>query len=361
MKYTKPIWAFLTATLLMCSCIFLSGCQNASTKTEQTPPDETPDTSEDETPDTSDNTTVTPPTEDTTITEDTKEDPAADSEETKKNDIEELYPFEVGALDREVGFKEEIPIGEACEIDLNNDGLKDVVYLNVEESDTSPYGKRVESFSINGSDYKYTLFLSDQGIHIQNPDLDSYYITDLNISDSYKEIAILDHGANGIPLTYFIRYVGDGTYCLGNVHRFPSDEQFKINGDGSVDSALELKLLQRWSAPAVWLSGSDQLVSSNLTLRKADLFFPYEKQNVEKVTQIKDIKLYKTNDPKAETIDAKASETASVTFTKTDNEKWVYVKRDDNIEGWMYMENFETIISGTNKYNRRDVFLNLVY
>lgn len=282
-----------------------------------------------------------------------------DESQDEKQDTPSV--IEVGTLDKENGYMEEIPMGQSCLVDLNNDGHKDTIKYNAVTSSIADYGTTVESFVINNGDYRYTLYLSDQGIHIQDPDLVRYFITDINTRDSYKEVAILDHGANGIPYTYFIRFVGSGTYCLGYVPYFPDDENFKINGDGSVESAYDLKLLQNWQAPATWLSGSDQLLSSNLTMRKPDVFYPYEDQNDETVTLLKDLKLYESRSQSAKTVDLKASD-AAITFTQTDDEHWVYVKQeqDDGKEGWMYMEDKDTIVSGGKKYNRRDVFKNLL-
>lgn len=263
--------------------------------------------------------------------------------------------IEIGELNRDNGFMEMVPNGATCSVDLNNDGVRDVITYNAVTSGIEEYGKTVESFTINGGDYKYTLFLSDQGIHIQAPDLERYFITDINTRDSYKEIAILDHGANGIPYTYFIRFVGGGTYCLGYVPYFPDDECFRIKGDGSVESAYDLTLLPNWQASAVWISGSDQFVSSNLAMRKPELYYLYEEQYVDGLTQLKDLKLYATRSQKAKTVDAKASDSL-VTFTQTDDAHWVYVKRTDDVEGWLYMENKDTVVSDGKKYNFRDVF-----
>ena len=261
----------------------------------------------------------------------------------------------IGELNKDNGYLEMVPVGETCTVDLNNDGQMDVITYNATTSNIEEYGTAVESFTINSGDYKYTLYLSDQGIHIQDPDLDWYYITDINTRDSYKEIAILDHGANGIPYTYFIRYVGSGTYCLGYVPYFPEDDCFRIKGDGSVESAYDLKLLPNWQAPATWLSGSDQLLSSNLAMREPDLYYLYDEQYVDGLTQLKDLKIYPSRSLTSTAIDAKATD-ALVTFTQTDDEHWVYMKRDDEVEGWLYMEDKDTVVSGDTKYNIRDVF-----
>lgn len=280
------------------------------------------------------------------------------SGETEEPSKESDDAVEVGLLNADNGCMEEIAVGTTCRVDLNNDGRQDTITYNVVYSDIAEYGTKVETFTINDGDYKYTLYLSDQGIHIQDPDMDRYYITDINTRDSYKEIAILDHGANGIPLTYFIRFVGSGTYCLGYVPYFPDDENFKIKGDGSIESAYDLTLLTNWQAPAVWLSGSDQMLSSNLSMRTPDLFYPYEDQSPEAVTQLKDLKLYPQRDLKSTPVEAKAGD-SPVSFTQTDNKHWVYIKREDGVEGWIYMEDKDTIVSGSSKYNRRDVFKGL--
>lgn len=263
--------------------------------------------------------------------------------------------IEIEELNRDNGFMQIVPMGETCTVDLNNDGTKDVITYNATTSNIEEYGTTVESFTINGGDYKYTLYLSNQGIHIQDPDLDWYYITDINTRDSYKEIAILDHGANGIPYTYFIRFVGSGTYCLGYVPYFPDDFCFEIKGDGTIESAYDLELLPNYQASALWLSGSDQLLKSNLTMREPDLYYLYDDQYINDLIQLKDLQLYSSRSLTASTIEAKASDSA-VTFTQTDDEHWVYMKRADEVEGWLYMENKDTIVSGGVKYNRRDVF-----
>lgn len=284
---------------------------------------------------------------------------SSDAQADSDSEEADVKGIAVGTLDKDNGFLEAIPMGETCRIDLNNDGREDTITYKAVVSDIAEYGTTVETFAINGGDYKYTLYLSDQGIHIQDPDLTEYYITDINTRDSYKEIAILDHGANGTPYTYFIRFVGNGTYCLGYVPYFPDDEHFVIKGDGSVESAYDLTLLLNWQAPAVWLSGSDQMLSSNLKMRTPDVFYPYEDQNEDAFILLKDIEIYTSRDLKSTATTLKASDTA-VTFTQTDNEHWVYVKQDDEgAEGWMYMENKDTVVSGTNKYHWRDVFSSL--
>lgn len=263
--------------------------------------------------------------------------------------------IEIESLNKANGYMQIVPVGETCYVDLNNDGKKDLITYNATTSTIEEYGTAVDTFTINGGDYKYTLFLSDQGIHIQDPDLDWYYITDINTRDSYKEIAILDHGANGIPYTYFIRFVGNGTYCLGYVPYFPDDTCFEIKGDGTIESAYDLQLLPNWQASALWLSGSNQLLSSNLQMRDPDLYYLYEDQYVGGLTQLVDLQLYPSRSLSGTTIEAKASD-AAVTFTQTDDEHWVYMKRADEVEGWIYFENKDTIVSGGKKYNRRDVF-----
>lgn len=262
--------------------------------------------------------------------------------------------IEIEALNKDNDYMQIVPVGETCYVDLNNDGRKDLITYNATTSNIEEYGTAVDTFTINGGDYKYTLFLSDQGIHIQDPDLDWYYITDINTRDSYKEIAILDHGANGIPYTYFIRFVGSGTYCLGYVPYFPDDACFKIKGDGTIESAYDLTLLPNWQASAIWMSGSDQLITSNLKMREPDLYYLYEDQK-EDLVQLIDLQLYPSRSLSGTTTEAKASD-AAVTFTQTDNEHWVYMKRADEVEGWIYFENKDTIVSGGKKYNRRDVF-----
>ena len=261
-------------------------------------------------------------------------------------------------LDYDNDYMEEVPVGQSCLVDLDCDGNMDTVYYNASRNSIAEYGTAVDAFTINGGDYKYTLFLSDQGIHIQDPNLVSYFITDIDTRDRYREVAILDYGANGTPLTYFIRFTGAGTYCLGHVPYFPDDEYFVIKGNGQIESAYDLHILQNWKAPAIWTAGSDQQLTSNFKMHKGDILYPYEDQNTEPITQLVDLYLYETRSTSAKQVSAPKSN-EEVKFTQTDDSHWVYMKRADNIEGWLYMDDAETIVSNGKKYNRRDVFKNL--
>lgn len=272
-------------------------------------------------------------------------------EEPEKTDA-----IEIDTLDADSDYLEFVPMGASCLVDLNSDGKKDLVRYNAVSSEIAEYGTTVDTLEINGGQYRYTLYLSNQGIHIQNPDLTEYYITDIDTRDRYREIAILDHGANGIPYTYFIRYTGSGTYCLGYVPYFPDDDCFLIKGDGSVQSAYDLKLLKNRQVPALWLSGSDQTVGSNLTMYQPDVFYLEEEEENRKL--LKDLKVYAGRDLKSDGIVLKASD-AAVSFLKTDDRHWVYIRQDGGSEGWMYMENSETVVNGDKKYNRRDIFSGL--
>lgn len=363
----KGISKYIAVSLGM--MLFLSGCQDAGTKVDN---ESKPEESSEDVTDVEDfdaeeyfnslleknKDNYEDQTESAGDPGDSVQQPDASSEPEPDQDTDSGV-IQVGNLNKDNGYMEEIPMGQSCSVDLNNDGKVDTVTYNAVSSSVAEYGTTVDRFVINDGDYRYTLYLSDQGIHIQDPDLARYFITDINTRDSYKEIAILDHGANGIPYTYFIRFVGSGTYCLGYVPYFPDDENFKIKGDGSIESSVNLNLLQNWRAPAVWLSGSDQLLTSNLKMRTPDVYYPYEDQNDEEVTLLKDIKLYERRDLKSKTVDLKASDDA-ITFTQTDNAHWVKVKSDGGKEGWMYMEDKDTIVSGGKKYNRRDVFKNLL-
>ncbi len=267
--------------------------------------------------------------------------------------------IDVDELDLDNGYMAEVEVGQGCVADLDGDGKLDSIYYNAVRSSTAEYGTTVDAFTINGGDYKYTLYLSDQGIHVQDPNLVYYYITDVDTRDRFKEIAILDHGANGTPYTYFIRYTGAGVYCLGYVPYFPGDEYFVIKGNGQVESAYDLHILQNWKAPATWKAGSDQQISSNFKLYKNEILYPYEDQNTDTITQLVDLYLYESRSTSANKIAAPKSSEAEVVFTQTDDAHWVYMKRSDNIEGWFYMKDADTIVSNDKEYNRRDVFKNL--
>ena len=284
--------------------------------------------------------------------------PSEESKEDEEEDSENTDGTIIDILDFDNDYMEEVPVGDTCLVDLDCDGNLDTVYYNASRSSIAEYGTAVDAFTINGGDYKYTLFLSDQGIHIQDPNLMSYYITDIDTRDRYREIAILDYGANGTPYTYFIRFTGSGTYCLGHVPYFPGDEYFVIKGNGQIESAYDLHILQNWKAPATWVSGSDQQISSNFKMYKSEILYPYEDQNTEPITQLVDLYLYESRSTSSKQTAVPKSDD-EVKFTQTDDSHWVYMEKGDTVKGWFYMENADTIVSNGKKYNRRDVFKNL--
>lgn len=281
-------------------------------------------------------------------------------EETEEEDSLDLDIVVIDELGYDDDYCEEIDVGTRVSVDLDGDGTYETVYYNAVTSATAEYGRAVEAFTINDGDFKYTLFLSDQGIHVQDPDLESYFITDLDTRDRYREIAICDNGANGTPYTYFIRYIGTGTYCLGYVPYFPSDDFFTIKGNGTVESAFELSILfKSWKAPAKWASGSDQFISSNLTMFNSDIYYPYEDQFYEPIYQIADLYLYDSKSTAATKTLALKSDKETCKFTQTDNKNWVYMERSDGVKGWIFMKNSEVIVNNGIEINCLNAFKNL--
>ena len=71
-----------------------------------------------------------------------------------------------------------------------------------------------------------------------------YYVIDLDTSDEYAEIAILDHGMSDDYVTYFFRYDRGNLSYLGYICDLLSHSSCKINGDGTLMADLPINLLE---------------------------------------------------------------------------------------------------------------------
>lgn len=256
-------------------------------------------------------------------------------------------------IDKEMVYDEpiQISIDSECTIDLNNDGDSGTVIYTL--SSKEPYDGNITSFKVNGVEYVDKLI--ELGIYMNNPNWEWYYIVDIDESDNFKEIAILDEGPSDDPETYFIRFDGNKLQYIGSITDFPQKSSCQFNGDGTIVASSRLNILQTWWAPATWRIDENGLLQKV----KDDMYYPYDQSDKDSLQPIllKDFMIY--TEPNIEAKQVMVSANNQVTFKSTDNIHWVFMRSEDGTEGWFYMENFSGILYEGKVVESTSIFDNL--
>lgn len=275
---------------------------------------------------------------------------ACNDKSTVKSDKNEAADDSMQITDK-LEYPVQIPIGTKCIVDLDKDGKKESVSYMANKASNGE--EDVTSFKINDTEYKDRLY-GQLGFWMDNPNLERYYIADIDVADNLKEIAILDEGPSGDPQTYFLQYNGNEIKYIGSIAGFPSDAECKFDGKGTVISKGRLSILQTWWAPMKWALDKD----GNLKYVHEDMYYPYDGDDSgSRQALLKDLYVYKKPDLKAEQIKVGAGN--KVTFTSTDNEHWVCLKSEDGTEGWFYMESVQYILQKGKQVESTSIFGNL--
>lgn len=279
--------------------------------------------------------------DDNEIIEDTKEETAeqtqSDSAANQKEDVVITYPYEIS-----VGFD--------FNDDLDGDGDQEYIFYSAITNNESAN----QSLSFIVDDKEYVNMLEDE-IYLLTP-ADRYYITDLDVMDSYREIALLDYGPSEDLVSYFFRYEDKELHYIGSATGLVGDERFQMDGMGRIVTSGRLQVLQTWYAPFRYALNLD----GKIELLPDELYFPYQYSDSEKVTLLKEIILYEERDFSSKKIKMLPSD-ARITFTKTDNLEWVYLEREDGISGWLNLTYYDSLRYGEDGTMYEEVFSGLLY
>lgn len=225
-----------------------------------------------------------------------------------------------------------IPAGTVCTVDLDGDGKEEEVVYEAQSSD--------------GINHEILFFIESEADHVyadshdgwsvadlESPSVDNYFVTDLDSTDSYREIAILDEGPSCDPQFHFLQYQNGAYIYMGSVYTDSSYEELTVKGDGKIIGSGRLSILQTWNAPFTWV-----LENGKIQLLEEEMYTPYVSMNSgQKVKQLKKITIYAEADLESEKTETEPSEEV-VNFGTTDNKNWVQFYRSDGIEGWIYIE-----------------------
>ncbi len=242
-------------------------------------------------------------------------------------------------------FEREIPVGMEVNADLNGDSKNDLLYYKAAYNED--YSEISYVFQVNDTDF------SDL-IEMENPDMMEYYLVDLDHTDSYVEIALMDYGPSDDPMTYFYRYKEDGTITLlGYVSDFWTSDSCFLESNGTICATGRLALLQTWFAPFHW-----KLNDQTLSLQEEALYYP----NIDTALRnniLNDFVAYQKMDINAETITMTPAD-GSVLFIATDNKNWVEFTTEDNRKLYLYLKDFSMVSSDGTYREATEVFDQLI-
>ncbi len=260
------------------------------------------------------------------------------------------------------GYLVQEPMGETVRADLDGDGKQETLTIAtkvLQQKDGQSQWKEtvLSSVKINGKEFLKKSDREGSSLNVPNvvlytPESEHYFLADLNAKDGKLEIGLLDYGPSYDLTTTYLRYEKGHLISLGTVPGFPDQDSSSLDGKGNVTTPGRLSLLQNWQAPFVY-----QLKGDVLEKAPQAWYTPID-QPEQQVVLKKAITLYDSPSRNAQASCAQPGQ-AVVAFPSTDNKHWVQVKLADGTEGWFYMEDAATIVSGERKYTEMEVFDNL--
>lgn len=244
-----------------------------------------------------------------------------------------------------------VPAWPECEADLDGDGSMETIVYEVQSADDI---HKELLFLVYDSEGNICTQTEGTAPEWENPFLEGYFIMDLDSTDDYLEIAVLDDGPSGDPTFHVIRYDAGKLIYMGGIFTDSPYDELKIKGDGKVTGSGRLSVLQSWRAPFTWV-----IEAGRLQLLEEEWYYPYVNSYSEvTVRQIAPITVYEEADLEAPATEVQPSGEV-VTFGTTDNKNWVQFFRGDGIEGWIYLEDGFLMESGGEKINVMEIFENL--
>lgn len=260
---------------------------------------------------------------------------------TLKPEYHYTGPFELSA-----------PVGSTITANLDGNEDMDAIFYDCTENEDT--GELSCTFTINGTDFSSYLFEEDCYLSPGAAGFDvEYFVVDMDTSDEFAEIAILDRGMSSDFQTHFFRYDRGNLSYLGSVADLLGNSSCKINGDGTLMANLPISLLETANTSVIYQLEGDslKLVEQSWYYINMDSF-PEEYKIHDILT---DVTVYKEKSQHSDTVTL-TPEDGPVSFPATDNEHWFMLKTSDNQLYYLYLEDFSTLESG--QY-ATDIFKNL--
>ena len=250
-----------------------------------------------------------------------------------------------------------IEVGTEFAADLNGDKNEDIIFYGSQMVQEHGFDYEVPFLKINGVEYNYQYLQQEFGVNILTMSHIGYYILDIDTSDSYREIAILDEGPSSDPKTHFFRYIGNKLIYCGVVTDFLEKSTFRMGGDGKILARKRLNILQTWWGDATWKLNEEDVLEE----QSKEFYYPYQYEaGYNTINHAKeDIKLFQVPDRKSASVTIKKGEV--IQLTATDNLNWIEITSESGTKGWFYLQHGYKVILPTGEFRIGDIvsYLNM--
>ncbi|MBE5883267.1 MAG: hypothetical protein E7291_02425 [Lachnospiraceae bacterium] len=175
-----------------------------------------------------------------------------------------------------------LSMGQIYEIDLNGDGVAETFCMEIQGGRT---------LTVDGITFEEAYFEEISG-YLDSPDVATFYLFDIDVSDGYKEIGLYDDGPSGDPKTSLYRYENRRLVYIGSFADCPvawsnltfseadkeqdaSEYSFAIEvpGDGTVRGSMRYDVIQTdWVTNAVWELTDATLLQAKLQIQEQSVY-----------------------------------------------------------------------------------------
>ncbi len=316
-------------------------------------------------PDEQTETTVSTPAETETVSTSApaETDVTEETEAVSTTPAETAEPEEMTVPAAENNYLISVPVGDSYQIDLDEDGSLDTVQYDVDPDTQDASGAwsmgMPNTFSVNGTSFlsddaenpmsDYDIWMADA----YNPD--AYYLVDLDASDGYYEIALVDYGPSDDEVCYLFRYDSGSMSYLGWIPSCPEYDTITFYGDGTVQALCTMDVMQTWRGFRTY-----QLSEGTIAAVEGELFTPYSYDDAQEVYLKVALTVYAEPDLSADTLVLEPSEDA-LSFPLTDGESWVQIVCADGSTGWAYFTDYFMVQNGDEMVDDTEVFENLIF
>jgi hypothetical protein len=234
-----------------------------------------------------------------------------------------------------------VEVGTEYTADLDGDKANDDIYYRTRMVMENDYEYEVPVLRINGTEYDYKYLQEKFGVFIINCSHVGYYFIDIDTTDNYREIAILDEGPSSDPVTHFFRYTGSELEYCGAVTDFPDSNTFFNEGNAKLAARKRLDILQTWWALATWKLNDKSMLEEE----KQEIYYALQPPEPDESTTNyakSDLILFQNPDMNSDSVTIHKGEI--IRLTATDNRNWIQITSESGINGWFYLEAFKIIL-----------------
>ncbi len=265
--------------------------------------------------------------------------------ETESDNVKAIVA-RADVLAAENPYPMECETGKTVQVDLTGDGTLNDVFYHVAESGEDAYSYQL---TVDGVTYEL-----GEGIYMDTPVTDLFYITDIDTTSPGLEIAVLDMGPSDDPVSYFFRYDGEKVSYIGSVSGFPFPEQHLgkdgFDGYGNITGLGRVDLIETAYVEAYWWYDEE---AGELTMQERG-WYPYDTYQPHELYE--DLPVYRYMDPDSKSLVIPAQK--EVYFTVTDGSEWIQIKGKDGSVGFMQVKDGKVAELGK---DASEVFSNLAY